>query len=53
MCDAWHRTGIIATLFWVPLSVGLAFVGMLCKEQAITVVAIEAAFDIGTASPLL
>jgi|LauGreDrversion2_3_1035106.scaffolds.fasta_scaffold972901_1 hypothetical protein len=37
---------VVGFLFWVPLSVALAFAGLLCKEQAITVVALQVAYDI-------
>jgi len=43
----------VGFLFWVPLSVGLAFAGLLCKEQAITVVALQVAYDMGVATPAL
>jgi hypothetical protein len=42
---------LVAFAFWIPLSVALAFVGLLCKEQAITVVAIQVAYDMGLATP--
>jgi hypothetical protein len=44
---------VVAFVFWLPLSILLAFVGLLCKEQAITVVGISVAYDMSVSSPLL
>jgi len=42
---------LVAFAFWIPLAVALAFVGLLCKEQAITVVALQFAYDVALATP--